>query len=452
MNCFLGRVVPLAGLAVFAAAAQAGAHDFLRRFGPLDSSPGLGPVRATEFTRSDPFGLDRTPAEEAQLRDKYNFAIGPIRFALAAGIGVEWNDNITFAERHRKADFIVRPSLDIDATWPMSELHTLRFALGLGYAKYFNHSKFDAEGLLVSPDSQIELRFALGAFQFAVRDRFSYQEDPSDVPPLSNQAVYRRAENQIGMTATWEASEFFKLTGGYDHENLWTVDSEFSSEDRAVDTLFLRPTFQLVPHLSIGLKTAFSFITFDRGEREDGMSLMVGPVLEWKISEATKVVAEAGLQRLSFEGESSFDNGFFAKLDPDERALFRDDDDSTGAYFRFEIANRSGDLFEQSLSASKTAEIGFGSNFYDLFHIEYNATYKGLRSTEIGPAIFYEFYKTSGGLDEEASRAGLLFSIRHHVTNALTLGLDYRFLWKDSNIENLSYYQNLIFVSVHYKF
>jgi hypothetical protein len=454
MNCVSPRCLCFAVIAWCAPVVETRAHDF------FDSSPAaiasgvLGPVRPTEFTRTDrlPTGLPLTAAEEAQLRDQYNFAIGPIRFALAGGFGVEWNDNITFAERHRHADFIARPSVELDAAWPMTELNTLRFALGIGYAKYFEHAKFDSDALLVSPDSKLEWKVEVGAVELVVRDRFSDQEDPSEIPQLSNVAAYRRAENRVELMTTWAANDSVKVSGGYDHYDLRTMDDEFSSEDRAMDTFFFRPCSQLTPNLSVGLDAALSLVTFDRGERADGTSLFIGPSIEWKMTENTRVRAEGGLQRLDFEGASNFDRAFFASLEAEERALFRDDHETTTAYFRFEVAHRPSDGFEQVLAASKTAEIGFGSNFYDLFHVEYRATYKGFRGTEIGPAIFYEFYEGSGGLSEEASRAGLLLGIRHHVTNALTLGLDYRFLWKDSNVEELSYYQNLVFVSVQSRF
>jgi len=33
--------------------------------------------------------------EESEETDKYNFALGGFRFGLAAGVGLEFNDNIT---------------------------------------------------------------------------------------------------------------------------------------------------------------------------------------------------------------------------------------------------------------------------------------------------------------------------------------------------------------------
>ena len=53
---------------------------------------------------------------------------------------------------------------------------------------------------------------------------------------------------------------------------------------------------------------------------------------------------------------------------------------------------------------------------------------------------------------EKADRIGALIGARYYWTNSITVGLDYRFLWKDSNLEGGDYYQNLVFLSVYYKF
>ena len=47
---------------------------------------------------------------------------------------------------------------------------------------------------------------------------------------------------------------------------------------------------------------------------------------------------------------------------------------------------------------------------------------------------------------------GAALGLRYHLTNTITLGLDYRFIRKDSNLPDADYYQNLAFLSILYKF
>lgn len=436
-------------------------QDFFRDLGTSRSSGGMGPVVPSDYTYEDgsPSGLralrpgqEMTTVEQVQEEERYNFAAGPLRFSLAAGVGLEWNDNIFLSEHNRESDFIFRPTLDLDTRWRLSELNTLRFNIQASYAKYFDHSELDSDGVLISPNSELALTFFVGSVKFTVRDRLSYQEDTYDIAPLSSVARYQRYENQAGIQADWQINQQLDLPIGYDHYNLWTKGDIFSDQDRSIDTIYARPSVQLTPALKVGLNAAYSFIDFDSSDRSDGDNLLVGPFVELQISQYTNFYLEAGYQDLSFDGASNF-NTATAKalgLTPD---AFRDTEkDSSTWYAKFEIQNKPSDFFRHRLSGSKTSEIGFGSAFYDLYHIEYDAEWKITERTEVGPTLFYEYYETSGAGGEKAHRYGATFGIRHHFTNSLTLGLDYRFILKDADIADADYYQNLAFLSLYYKF
>src|SRR5205823_1396602 len=107
--------------------------------------PSLAGEAAAEARRQD---IDRIP---------YNLMMGPVRFRVSATVGVEYNDNINFAEVNTQDDVIIRPNVDIDAIWPVTQLNTLRLDLGLGYAFYLDHSEDNTNGILIAPKSQIAL-------------------------------------------------------------------------------------------------------------------------------------------------------------------------------------------------------------------------------------------------------------------------------------------------------
>src|SRR5205823_5042537 len=117
--------------------------------------------------------------------------------------------------------------------------------IGASYAKYFSHSEFDTRGLLLAPNSEIAMTVHVGQVAITMRDRFSYQEDPWDLPVLSNVANFRRFENLAGVQADWDMNPSVHLTGGYNHYNLWAHDTEFSSLDRAIDTIYARPAVKV---------------------------------------------------------------------------------------------------------------------------------------------------------------------------------------------------------------
>ena len=184
--------------------------------GTSRSSGGIGPVTPSDYTYEDssPSGLkplrpgqDLSVPEESEETDKYNFAVGNFRFGFAVGIGFEFNDNINLSDHDRQSDIIFRPVANIDSEWRLSDLNTLRFNVGLSYAKYFDHSQYDTNGVLISPNSELALTAYVGAVKITVRDRFSYQEDSYDVPDISNVAIYGRYENQAGIEGDWGVNQ-----------------------------------------------------------------------------------------------------------------------------------------------------------------------------------------------------------------------------------------------------
>jgi len=461
-----GRILILASAISLFLPVRGMGQDFFRDMGTSRSSGGIGPVIPSDYTYEDgsPSGLsplrpgqELTSVEQAEETERYNFAAGPLRFSIAAGVGMEWNDNVFLSENNRESDFIFRPTVDLDARWRISELNTLRFNVQASYAKYFNNSELDTDGVLVSPNSEIALTFFVGTIKFTVRDRFSYQEDTYQIAPISNVARYQRYENQAGIEANWQVNQSFELPVGYDHYNLWTRGNNFNEQDRVLDTVYTRPAIQLTPAIKVGMNVAYSFINFDDGSRSDGDNLMVGPFLEIQLSQYTNLYLEAGYQRLNFDGSSTFNDATINLVDPsgvrtDGLGFVDNDNNNDTWYARFEIQNKPSELFRHRIFGSRTTETGFGSNFYDLYHIEYDAEWKITEKTEVGPSVFYEFYETSGVNAEKAHRYGATFGIRHHLSNSITLGLDYRFLLRDSNFEGADFYQNLVFLSAYYKF
>src|SRR6188508_1379317 len=77
----------------------------------------------------------------------YNLRLGPVRFLFSVTMGVQYNDNINLAEIDPQSDVIIRPQFNIDAIWPVTQLNTLKFDLGLGYSFYLEHPNSNTNGV-----------------------------------------------------------------------------------------------------------------------------------------------------------------------------------------------------------------------------------------------------------------------------------------------------------------
>src|SRR5437868_15418843 len=82
--------------------------------------PSLAGEAASEARRQD---VDRLP---------YNLLLGPVRFRVSATVGIEYNDNINLSEVHEENDVIIRPQINLDAIWPITQINTLTLDLGVG--------------------------------------------------------------------------------------------------------------------------------------------------------------------------------------------------------------------------------------------------------------------------------------------------------------------------------
>jgi len=366
----------------------------------------------------------------------YNLAVGPVRVNVAAGVGVEFNDNINLSDHDRESDIIFRPSINIDTVWQLSDLNTLRFSLGLSYAKYLDHTEDDSRGILFSPNSELAMTVLVGQVALTFRDRFSYQEDPYAIPTISNTAVFRRYENLVGAQADWDMNALTHLTVGYNHYNLWVIGGDFQEASHSIDTVFLRPSVKVAPTVTLGLDASASYIQYGDGFFNDSTSVLVGPYADWAITDSTRFYVEGGYQDFLDEGGGSVGSV----------------GDENSYYIKTEIDNRLTDSFNQRLSFSKTIEAGYTSQYYQLWHVEYAADWKLTPSIVFDPVLFYEHYTASGGAAETGDRFGTDLGLRYIVTPSVTLGADYRFVLNNSNIPDSSYYQNLVLLSLFYNF
>jgi hypothetical protein len=368
--------------------------------------------------------------------EHYNLAAGPLRFNVAVGVGMEYNDNINLSDHDRESDFIFRPSLNVDTVWQLSEMNTLRFSMGLSYAKYFDHSQYDTRGVLFSPNSELAMTIMVGQVAITLRDRFSYQEDPYAIPTISNTTVFRRYENLVGAQADWDVNSLVHLTVGYDHYNLWVIGNEFSDASHSIDTAFVRPSVKIAPTVTVGLDASASYIQYSTDLFNNGTSVLVGPYVDWAITDSTRFYLEGGYQDFLDEGGGTIGNV----------------GDENSYYIKTEFDNRLTDSFNQRLSFSKTIEAGYTSQYYQLWHVEYAADWKLTPSLVVDPVLFYEHYTASGGISETGDRFGTDLGLRYILTPSVTLGADYRFVLNNSNGPDSNYYQNLVMLSLFYNF
>ena len=369
----------------------------------------------------------------------YNLKVGPATFDASTALDIEFNDNVGLSEKNRESDVIFRPTLRIDSRWQATQLNTLRLTLGIGFAKYAEHSDLDTRSLLLDPGSEIAFDLYIGNnLRLNLHDRFDIVQNPIDEPSLSNTARFDRFQNAAGLTAYWDFNDLdFVL--GYDHYDYRTLGDGFDFLDRREEQIFASSSLVLSDALTAGIDTNLAFIDYISAFNNDGVTWSGGPFLEAMLSPFTRLRVGAGYQSMMFDGGG----------------LSGDGSDYSGWYANLTLAQRLTQHFSHSISAGKESRLGLSVNFAEYTYARYAADWRMNSRMTIGAETFLEDVNESGTRDqfsEEAFRWGVGASLSWRLGNRVTLGVRYRYVNKDSDLLLRSYYQNVGIVTINYDF
>jgi hypothetical protein len=412
--------------------------------------PSLAGEAAAEARRQS---IDKIP---------YNLQVGPIKFRFSATMGLEYNDNINLAEdstyvfpgnvritTEPQSDLIFRPQINLDALWPITQLNTLRFDVGIGYAFYLDHTDYNTTAILVTPGSQLAFDIFVGDFRINLHDRFSVQQDPIAEIALSNVADYGRFENTGGVSVLWDLNQAV-VTLGYDHYTYISLVDQFEYLDRNADILSGSIGFTPSSTMTIGVEGSFVNTYYDQMVLNDSRAFNAGLFLETQVSSNLRVRIAGGYQQIDFD-----DNG-----------LVTDSQDVDDYYANLVISHRVNSVLTQNLAIGHENQLGVNSNYLTLNYIRHTTNWNILYHTLLSTELFYEESTESGGrftggsvipgfnpfAAEDAHRYGGALAVGYQLTPHVTLGLRYQYTQKDSNLPLRDYRQNRIGIDGTYSF
>ncbi|MDQ2867321.1 MAG: outer membrane beta-barrel protein [Verrucomicrobiota bacterium] len=379
-------------------------------------------------------------AAEARHQDidhiPYNLMTGPIKYRVSATVGVEYNDNINLSQNNELSDFIFRPQVNIDALWPITQLNTLRFDIGLGYAFYADHSNQNTNTILLAPNSQIGFDIFVGDFRINIHDRFSAQQDPIDQLAVSNVVDYGRFENYAGVSVLWDLNKAV-VSLSYDHYNYVSTTSMFDYLDRNAEELTASVSFAVTSTTGVGLEGTFVHNTYDQHVLNDSDTLSGGVFVETQLTNYLKVRVAGGYQSISFSGGG----------------LVNDGSDVGDFYANMLLSHRLNAAITQTLSAGHENQLGVNSNSIALNYVRHTVNWNIVRNTLLSTEVFFEDADDSGGfIHEHLHRYGGALSLGYQLTPHVTLGLRYQYTQKDSDVALRDYTQNRVSVDATYSF
>ena len=386
--------------------------------------PSLAGEAASEARRQD---IDRLP---------YNLLVGPVRFRVSATVGVEYNDNINFAEVNKQEDVIFHPQVNFNAIWPITQINTLTLDIGLGYSFYVDHSESNTNGILISPASQISFDIFVGDFRINIHERPSLQQDPIAEPVLSNTVDYGRFQNTAGISVLWDLNKAV-LTLGYDHYTYISTTSDFDYLNRNAEELSGTAQIAVSSTTGVGVESYFVYNYYDQHVLNDSTNYAVGGFVESQITNNLRARAAGGYQMIDF----------------DKGGSVADFSDVTDYYVNLLLTHRMNSFIRQSISAGHENQLGVNSNSIRLNYVRHTVDWNIIRNTLLSTEFFYEDANESGGfIDEHLHRYGGALTIGYQLTPHVTLGLRYQYTQKESDVQFRDYEQNRVSLDGTYSF
>jgi putative beta-barrel porin BBP2 len=394
-------------------------------------------LRAQDAVRPSLAGEASAEARRQSIEKiPYNLLAGPIRFRFSATFGVECNDNINLAEVNEQDDFIIRPQLNVNAIWPITQLNTLKLDLGIGYSFYVDHPSNDTDGVLIAPGSAIAFDIFVGDFRINFHDRMSLEQDPVSEIALSNVVDYGRFQNTAGVSVLWDLNKAV-ATFGYDHYNYVSTTSAFDYLNRNAEELSGSLYVTATNTTGIGVESSYVFTYYDQGFLNDSSTVSIGAFAETQVTNYLKVRVAGGYQGIWF------DNG----------GGVMDSSDLNDFYANILISHRVNAVLTHSVSAGHETQLGLNSNYIMLNYVRYTASWNIIRNTLLSTEFFYEDADDSGGIfSEHAQRYGGAVTIGYQFTQHVTLGARYQYTQKDSDQPLRGYEQNRISLDGTYSF
>jgi hypothetical protein len=422
-------------------------------------------VRAQDAIRPSLAGEAAAEARRQSI-DKipYNLQLGPMKLRFSATLGFEYNDNVNLAEdasavfltasgpilitTEQQSDFIIRPQVNLNALWPITQLNTLKFDIGIGYAFYMDHSDYNTNGVLVTPGSQLAFDIFVGDFRINLHDRFSVEQDPVAEISLSNVADYGRFQNTAGISVLWDLNAAV-VTLGYDHYNFISTTDLFEYLDRNAEMFNGSIAFTPNSTMSVGLEGAYVDTYYDQNVLNDSQTYSAGVFLETQITSFVKLRVAGGYQHIDF----------------DNTGLVNDSSNLEDYYANALLSHRVNSVLTHSISAGHETQLGINSNYVTLNYVRHNANWNILYHTLLSTELFYEDADDSAAavgvpglpffnpfLSEHMHRYGGALSLGYQLTPHVTLGFRYQYTQKDSDQLLRDYSQNRVSVDGTYSF
>jgi hypothetical protein len=392
--------------------------------------------RAQEAVRMSIAGADAAAAQHraAETIGYYNLKVGPTAWNFAAGLETDYNSNVNNTENNPQGDFILRPQINTQMLWPVTEQNSLHFGLGIGYSAYVQNQHLDQ--LFLTPLSGLSFDIYAGDFMINLHDRISITENSYQDPTVVGTGDYSQLQNALGTLVTWDLNKVV-LRLGYDHVNYVSFSGN-NQPDGTSEVGSLSAGYAIKPQMLLGLELGGDLISYT------GPNLPYSNARQWNIggfydtplSEYLHVSAHAG----------------YTAFYPESSGITTNTSSFTGMYGELDVTHRLNQYVTYTLGAGRMIQLSFYGGTVDEYYARIAANWNILYQMTLGTYFSYEYGTYLTGSQETFDRYGLGLTLGRSITKKLSATLGYQFYIRNSNLAGQSYTINFVSLNLWYAF
>jgi len=396
-------------------------------------------VQAQEALRNSLAGDAAAEARgQQQQSQSYTFKSGDFLLLITPSLEMDWNDNVTLSKENTLQDFILRPLLEFDASYPISQRNLLQLNVGVGYDEYLVHNQFSA--LRLVSGSELAFDTYIKDFWINVHDRFQFIEDPAEQASVAATGRYGGLDNMAGVSNTLDLQDLV-LTLGYDHDNFVSSSRDFDYLNRASELLVARAGFRLHPRVTVGVEAAGSFTTYDQAFLNDNQGYSGGIFADWKPGSYFQVQAHGGYSAYLVDQTSQVITAV----------------DQHTVYAALTLRHDITEAVSYSLSAGHELRLGTEADLIEDSYLRPSIRWNIIKDLTFSTYLSYEHgnqghANQTGAIAETYDWLGTGLSLSHPITKNLTLTLKYRLTLRSSDVADREYAQDLVGLRLSYRF
>jgi hypothetical protein len=385
----------------------------------------------------------RSQAMNSQQPRDYTLKYGDFQMLVQPSLGVDWNDNIRTSNTNAESDYIVKPAVGVNVSYPFSQRNLLMVDLSVGYQWYLQHSSLSSFDLNSSTGTGLSLDLGIKDVTLNFHDWVRYSQDASQSPNVANTGTYGTFNNTAGLSATWDLNQV-TLSAGYDHLNELSTSGQYNNINHASDMLFARAGLQVHPQVTLGLESTATFTRYDKSGTSnnalnDNNAYTVGPYVTFESDQYLSLTARGGISTYQFQQTSA--------------SLQTADQNSW--YAGVTLAHQPRESINYSIDAGRELSLGTQSDLTQDWYVRPRITWNFIRDWSFNTYFSYQHGKQGtgnvfGNFSETYDWYSAGAALRHALTSRISVALNYRLTIRSSSIDNNGYTQNLVGLQLTY--